>query len=77
MWEINLRWCSATDWHVRMHGEKGRGIIWVARDIEKWTLAEEVDKGSWVPMWPGDPATPAECLAMAERVWAEQFGGAK
>jgi hypothetical protein len=73
MWELNLRWCSPTEWHVRMLGEKGRGI-WVTRDIEKWTLVEEVDKGFWGFMWPGDPSTPAECLAMAERVWAEQFG---
>ena len=80
MWELDLRWCSPTDWHVRMFGDRGRGI-WVTRNIEKWTHAKEVDEGScvpmwraWAPIWPGDPSTAAECLAMAERVWAEQFG---
>ena len=75
--EIKLRWAGPTDWHVSMFGADDRGVM-LTRKADRWTFRQGAHEGEPTSIpWPGDPATAAECLAMAERVWAEQFGGAK
>ena len=75
MSQVYMLWCSATDWQVRMLGEKGRGIR-----MSRSVIRRDLVGVDWRPLqiqWPGDPSTAAECLAMAESVWAEQFGETK
>lgn len=73
--EIKLRWAGPVQWHVDMFGPRDRTIM-LTRGVDRWTFINEAGRPPWKIEWPGDPATAAECLAMAERVWAEQFGGA-
>lgn len=73
MEEIRLRWTGPTKWHVDMFGPSGRTIM-LTKGVDCWTFISQDDRPPWKIPWPGDPTTVADCLAMAERVWAEQFG---
>ena len=72
---INLRWDAVNDWEVSALDQNRCGM-WFMQIGPVRQAHLRLHNGYSVEFpWPPDaPFTPAECLAMAERVYREQFG---